>query len=236
MDQSQSERARQQANIETSVPAPATQDPATAEPEPAVVDEPAPEVPKPIHRGVHCDICGKTIEGVRHKCLDCPDYDLCTSCITQARINGRATIQPGEVRVHPTGTPAAQPSEPSAVGPVVHHATCDLCESSIVDKRFKCLQCPDWDVCEQCFSIVDEQHPGHGFVCVTDPLALRQYQRVRCAPRPYHHARCDECDTNIIGVRYKCMHPACSDYDLCAKCEALPIPVHPSSHPMLKIR
>lgn len=30
-------------------------------------------VPPPvIHRGVSCDVCNKIIEGVRHKCLDCP--------------------------------------------------------------------------------------------------------------------------------------------------------------------
>ena len=30
-------------------------------------------VPSPvIHRGVLCDVCDKTIEGIRHKCLDCP--------------------------------------------------------------------------------------------------------------------------------------------------------------------
>jgi Ig-like domain from next to BRCA1 gene len=40
----------------------------------------------------------------------------------------------------------------------------------------------------------------------------------------------------IWGIRYKCMHPACNDFDLCANCEAHPIPVHPTSHVMLKIR
>ena len=30
-------------------------------------------VPPPvIHRGVSCDVCNKIIEGIRHKCLDCP--------------------------------------------------------------------------------------------------------------------------------------------------------------------
>jgi next to BRCA1 gene 1 protein len=32
------------------------------------------------------------------------------------------------------------------------------------------------------------------------------------------------------------MHPACSDFDLCANCEALPIRVHPIEHPLLKIQ
>lgn len=32
------------------------------------------------------------------------------------------------------------------------------------------------------------------------------------------------------------MHVDCPDYDLCEGCEALPLPVHPRNHPMLKIR
>jgi next to BRCA1 gene 1 protein len=32
------------------------------------------------------------------------------------------------------------------------------------------------------------------------------------------------------------MHPDCPDYDLCPKCEALPIAVHPAHHPLLKVR
>jgi next-to-BRCA1 protein 1 len=32
------------------------------------------------------------------------------------------------------------------------------------------------------------------------------------------------------------MHPSCPDFDLCQNCEALPIPVHPSIHPLLKMK
>ena len=32
------------------------------------------------------------------------------------------------------------------------------------------------------------------------------------------------------------MHPECPDYDLCENCEAFPIGVHPSNHPMLKMK
>ena len=51
-----------------------------------------------------------------------------------------------------------------------------------------------------------------------------------------HRAGCNGCGKVIQGTRYKCMHPSCKDFDLCASCEALPIPVHPISHAMLKIR
>lgn len=33
------------------------------------------------HRGIHCEGCGEgPIRGIRWHCLNCPDYDLCSSC------------------------------------------------------------------------------------------------------------------------------------------------------------
>jgi hypothetical protein len=46
-----------------------------------------------------------------------------------------------------------------------------------------------------------------------------------------HRAGCNSCGSVIRGTRYKCMHPSCKDFDLCANCEALPIP--PAAMPSL---
>ncbi|KAJ2361893.1 hypothetical protein IW150_007136, partial [Coemansia sp. RSA 2607] len=35
---------------------------------------------KPIHDGVTCDVCNMPIAGVRYKCGNCADYDLCETC------------------------------------------------------------------------------------------------------------------------------------------------------------
>jgi next-to-BRCA1 protein 1 len=99
-------------------------------------------------------------------------------------------------------------------------------------KQQKCIDCPDFDSCASCYAIVPTQHPRHSFARLREPKDLETYP----VPRPAHRATCNECGSAIQGIRYKCMHPACNDFDLCAGCEALPIPVHPTTHAMLKIR
>ncbi|KAH8120072.1 hypothetical protein DFH11DRAFT_1685474 [Phellopilus nigrolimitatus] len=206
-----------------------------------------------VHTNVVCDVCSDIVIGDRHKCLDCHDYDLCDSCYPSASSGHNPfheflTIkEPGRVLVHTVfngdeyrrGTRPDERAQPTSRShttersPVVHQATCDLCESRIHGARYKCLACPDFDTCSSCYSITLEQHPKHTFVRLEeiqdlsprDPSALKK-----------HDARCDECGKTIYGIRYKCMHPECPDYDLCAKCEAMPIEVHPSIHPLLKMR
>lgn len=210
------------------------------------MDTPGP-MELPVHTGVICDVCESTIRGVRHKCLDCPDYDMCTPCIKNRR--GRHAMtheffeieEPGRVIVHTVFSdegeretnqapvsPQPLTAEPESQ-PVLHNAVCDMCDSQIYGDRFKCLDCPDYDTCTRCFAITPEQHP-HNFVKISDPQALiiKHYRREQ------HPARCDGCQKKIIGTRYKCM--ICLDYDLCEKCEAHPIPYHPSTHHLLKMR
>ncbi|KAJ3908964.1 hypothetical protein F5879DRAFT_1041371, partial [Lentinula edodes] len=203
-----------------------------------------------VHHGVSCDSCRSIIEGVRHKCLDCPDYDLCSSCIA----NGAAArhtpfheffeiSEPGRVVVHNvfsgSGEREAAPpmrhngSPVQSSQPVVHNAVCDLCESRIRGDRYKCINCPDWDCCANCFTITNEHHPRHAFVKVSRP---EDFIRRDQTPVKEHFATCDSCSRRIFGIRYKCMHQDCPDFDLCSACEALPIAVHPATHPLLKVK
>ncbi|KAF9270698.1 hypothetical protein L218DRAFT_983139 [Marasmius fiardii PR-910] len=223
-----------------------------------------PEEPVAVHRGVQCDKCDVIpIRGVRHKCLDCIDYDLCTNCISNGGAESHNPFheffevnEPGRVVVHtvysgngerevprnrstlsppPPASPPL-PSPPVVSGPsreVIHCATCNLCDSRIRGSRYKCLDCPDFDTCEDCFSITPAHHPRHSFVKFE---RQEQYIRRDDPDRPMHYAVCDSCQKGIWGVRYKCMHSECPDFDLCEDCEALPIPVHPKNHPLLKMR
>ncbi|KAI0673673.1 hypothetical protein C8Q78DRAFT_967789 [Trametes maxima] len=218
----------------------------------------ATEPAQPVHKNVICDVCNTEIVGVRHKCLDCPDYDLCQACLQTPFLRSQhhsehqffAIDKPGEVIVHTvfSGDGEREPERPLQhaplrenpsrvrsrdVEPVVHNAMCNLCDSRIRGDRFKCLNCPDYDLCQLCYKIVNEQHPGHGFVKVGEPAILMLRNR---ANDPVHHASCNVCGNRIVGVRYKCMHELCEDFDLCETCEAHPIPVHPAAHPLLKLK
>ncbi|THH31949.1 hypothetical protein EUX98_g2227 [Antrodiella citrinella] len=230
---------------------------------PSIHPEPsqeAAEFPR-VHDNVRCDACSSTIIGMRHKCLDCPDYDLCQNCVNVGAkeahnpfhpffeiedpgdfvhtvFSGNGERVPSAARPETRPTPVvdeAPPAVPTAdAARVAHNATCNLCDSRIHGDRFKCLNCPDFDTCESCFTITPVHHPGHGFVKVpnSDVLILRDTLRSGVA----HPATCNNCDSLIRGTRYKCMHPSCPDYDLCQNCEAHPFPVHPDTHPMIKLK
>jgi hypothetical protein len=60
----------------------------------------------------------------------------------------------------------------------------------------------------------------------------------RFSPRAQasHVVRCTVCTKIISGVRRKCMHPSCPEYNLCTDCEALPNVIHPDLHPLLKMK
>ncbi|KAF7303155.1 hypothetical protein MKEN_01279200 [Mycena kentingensis (nom. inval.)] len=215
---------------------------------PTVANPPPPAAPVrlPIHHGIVCDGCDKVPEGSRHKCLDCQDYDLCTNCIETGGAERHNPFhefleikEPGRVIVHNVysgeGERGAVPqtTPPAPTEPVVHYATCNLCDSRIRGDRYKCATCPDWDCCSGCFNITREQHPQHAFVKLSQPS---DFVRRQPPIAPMHMVTCDGCGKTVYGIRYKCMHPECPDYDLCEHCEALPIPVHPEMHPMLKMR
>ncbi|KAE9577854.1 hypothetical protein CGMCC3_g6271 [Colletotrichum fructicola] len=99
-----------------------------------------------------CDGCDKYIAGVRHKCLDCPDWDYCADCIVNSKF------------VHPNHrfVPIYEPLEEirsRAVSRSVHFGICcdgPLCARAhnaptyITGVRYKCTVCHDTDFCANC--------------------------------------------------------------------------------------
>ncbi|KAL1406420.1 hypothetical protein Q8F55_008119 [Vanrija albida] len=196
------------------------------------------------HKHITCDGCLTGIRGMRYKCEQCPDYDLCGSCLPLLHTSDlhpathtfRTMLHRGleeRIKFTTTGAESQRPSHRTTA----HPATCDLCSQTIIGVRWKCLNCPDWDCCSTCAKSVDNTHPGHSFVklhkptdYVTNPTWDARYN----VNHPF--VICDGCNVTIRGPRFKCMHPECPDYDLCEKCESAPVAVHPETHPMLKTK
>ncbi|XP_014560644.1 hypothetical protein COCVIDRAFT_34281 [Bipolaris victoriae FI3] len=107
-----------------------------------------------VRHSAVCDGCDKFIYGIRHKCLNCPDWDYCTDCVKNARF-----IHPRH-RFVPIYEPLAEPMS----SPNRHYGIyCDgpLCKdkenlSYIEGIRYKCAVCHDTDFCQNC-----EAHPSN---------------------------------------------------------------------------
>ncbi|KAH6674313.1 putative next to BRCA1 gene 1 protein [Halenospora varia] len=110
-----------------------------------------------------CDGCDKYIYGVRHKCLDCPDWDFCSTCMPNASfIHPRHRFVP---IYEPLNDLAAMHRAYSSKAR--HHGIyCDgpLCNSSsntqtyIKGDRYKCAVCHDTDFCASCEASPSNPH------------------------------------------------------------------------------
>lgn len=64
----------------------------------------------------------------------------------------------------PTGSPG------NCQGEVHWGVTCDGCEGAVKGFRYKCLQCPDFDLCGICETA--GQHPGHTLIRLTGGMVM----------------------------------------------------------------
>lgn len=108
-----------------------------------------------------CDGCDKFIYGIRHKCLDCPDWDYCSTCVLDASF-----IHPSH-RFVPIYESLGEPSARSQTSGSRHYGVyCDgpLCSmhgphgSYINGDRYKCAVCPDVDFCARCEASPSNPH------------------------------------------------------------------------------
>jgi hypothetical protein len=93
-----------------------------------------------IHVGVTCDNCfTQNMAGVRHRCSECFDFDLCDACFAEHR----------NAHTHPLS------SFMHLSSPVVHiNVRCCGCQSQpLVGTRYECTSCkPTLNMCYTCWS------------------------------------------------------------------------------------
>lgn len=61
---------------------------------------------------------------------------------------------------------------PTANTHVIHDGIlCDSCDCTVVGTRFKCLECPDFDICQRCAEsgAKEDHNPFHEFFEITQP-------------------------------------------------------------------
>lgn len=112
-----------------------------------------------VHNAI-CDGCDKYVRGIRHKCLDCPDWDYCSECVQNADF-----IHPNHrfVAIYEPLVDRCTRATPRSV----HHGICcdgPLCSASrghskyIVGVRYKCAVCHDTDFCANCEASPSNAH------------------------------------------------------------------------------
>ena len=113
---------------------------------------------------------------------------------------------------------------------------CDGCKMNpIRGNRYKCIGCPDFDFCENCYQKNKDSH-GHEFKKI-EKLSFTnifEYKNNDYNKRENVHmgVKCNRCGSNpIIGWRFKCS--ICENYNLCEKCEENSGYEH--GHPLIKI-
>ena len=49
---------------------------------------------------------------------------------------------------------------------------CDVCKGPVAGRRYKCIECPDFDLCQVCGD--QNKHPQHNMVTIQNPrLSLK---------------------------------------------------------------
>jgi next-to-BRCA1 protein 1 len=102
-----------------------------------------------------CDGCDRGIKGVRHKCLDCPDWDYCSNCVVNAGFihPGHRFVPVYEPLEYDGGVRIRTLNRPVHVGICCDGPLCSAARTNstyIVGDRFKCAVCHDTDFCASC--------------------------------------------------------------------------------------
>jgi hypothetical protein len=134
------------------------------------------ESQRPSHRSApprHLRSLLADYRGVRWKCLNCPDWDCCSTCAKSVD-----NTHPGHsfVKLHKPTDYVTSPSWDARYNVNHPFVICDGCNVTIRGPRFKCMHpdCPDYDLCEKCESAPVAVHPEtHPMLKTKMPLHVK---------------------------------------------------------------
>lgn len=135
-----------------------------------------------------CDGCDKDIYGVRHKCLQCPDWDYCSTCEKDA-----GKTHPGHnfAKLYEHFISDSYVTQ-RHVGIYCDGQLCTDKNSYITGDRYKCAVCYDTDFCARCEALPRSRHNR------THPL-MKFKTPVRNASISIFESKPDGSPTNVMG-------------------------------------
>ncbi|CAG0899056.1 unnamed protein product [Darwinula stevensoni] len=163
-----------------------------------------------VHTDVRCDSCRGPVRGSRYKCLQCRDFNLCSTC----EASGTKHSQHSFIRLPSRMSDVRlTPDLDGIIGAIHPGVTCSSCSNGVKGGRFKCLVCPQYDLCSKCEQS-RELHFHHPMIRFAKPSSIA-FTLANVLPDGVF---CSECGGKIVEYRYKCLK--CQDFDLCMTCEA----------------
>ena len=135
-----------------------------------------------LHPRVACDDCKGPVCGIRYKCSVCPNYDLCSACKGKGgHAEHKMTVIRGARGIASPLQLQCEVQKSASFNPALLFAflssdrrhlgvTCDACEGPIYGTRFKCIVCPDYDLCYECKR--NGCHMEHKMTTVRGPQGL----------------------------------------------------------------
>lgn len=126
------------------------------------------EAGRNIRHQAICDGCDKNIYGIRHKCLDCPDWDYCNTCVKSANYihKGHRFVPIYDAISYPVMT-----REETHIGIYCDGPLCKNKRSYIQGHRFKCAVCHDTDFCASCEASPSNLHnKTHPVIKIKTPI------------------------------------------------------------------
>jgi hypothetical protein len=144
-----------------------------------------------------CDSCDTPISGTRFHCSNCEDFDFCSSCFEQKRSTHNPEHQFQEVSALSALKEAlsrndmfidASFSSGKATDPEPkrrHNAYCDRCDQTIFGIRWKCFECPDFDLCNSCYleangnEDIKKHSKDHSFGKIEQPNQIYSFDSLK---------------------------------------------------------